>query len=296
MKKIKLLTLAIVCGGLLLQSCKEDKLDTFDSKDSIVFTSMMYFNTKYFTTSYTFGDETYSKTFPDYTERKSIDSLVVSSFLSTIEDEMRVYIPVTVVGAAKPVARPIAFKINYLTETGEAFNAIKGWDYKVVAAEVPANEIYGAILVEFYRTSMDIVYRPKVQMEVQLLENDNFATQMQEVKQSTTTSYRSNPTKLTVTCALGRDKPGGWDKTFGATVAAGYFSSKKFSVLLDLGFTEEFLSPGVGEARDVGQAQGLGTTLERYLNEMHLKGQTVYEDILDKNGNKVRMHRGDSMF
>lgn len=293
MSKIKLLTLAVLSGSLLFAACKEDKLDLYDSKDSVVFTNMVWPIETAFTTSYTFEDDTYEQRFDS--PKTKVDSLVVASFLKTTEGSLRAYIPVSVVGKASPNPRTIACKVNFLEEDGRAFNAIKDLDYKVVSAEVPANSYFGAIIVEFYKENMDDAYRPKVQMQVELIANNDFDVAMQEIKQSRVTSALSNPSQITVTCAIGLDEPLGWQQSMVGSF--GYFSSKKASVLIsDLGFDESVILFGLDEGPEAAVKTSIATTFKNYLAEMKAKGTPVYEDILDPNGKKIEMHTRKKMY
>lgn len=289
MKKIVLTVMSIICVGLLFQACKEDKIDYYNSKSSVVFTNMMYPVANTFYTSYTIDEVEYTQRF--LSGKDEVDSIVKSSFLNVDGDVARVYIPISVVGNISSETKSVAVKVNYLPEeSGEAENAIKGVDYNIVVAEVPANSWYGAVIIDFKKENMNDLYRPKVQMEVQLVANDNFDVAMTEIKSGDNRSTKSNPTKITVTCSYGQDTPGAWNDLYLAQL--GYFTSKKLNVLVNvLGFNQSHL---LADTREEGPAlsiiQGMATTLSAYLSEMKTLGTPVYEDRLDKDGNPIPMH------
>jgi hypothetical protein len=255
---------------LFFSSCNEDKLDMYAGGELDNRTSHIYFSLQRwapsginYTLNYPIGERIYTQKWQKIVAPQ--DSITKSYALDPSGAACdTVYIPVSLMGL--PVNRDRTFRYA----TGRETNAEEGRDFRVIAANIPANEVVGAILVEIER---EAIKNTTFVIDFMLLTNEEFQTNYTTIKRSSsdTTQVDLREFRLRVSDFL--EVPKLWGTL---RVYFGDFSRKKLYLLRDVAHAD--LNELYVDLPSLILMNSWGGLLKRYLAEQKEAGNTIYED------------------
>lgn len=219
----------------------------------------------------------------DYTSETQIPFAVYSDRTDTT-----LIIRAKVIGTAVGHDRKVSIQV--VPQASSEQQAKEGWDYDALQDTylVKANEVYAIIPVHFYLK--DDLKDKERNLELQLLPNEDFSTPMSEWLRPNS-SDKTGVDVLHHTIVISNK----WVQLPGfRTYFFGAYSEKKCRLICNLfGLTlRDFESESSMSAI---KAKSLGIKFDQYLKEQAEKGQTIYEDYTDSEGNLVKMTAGEGI-
>lgn len=265
LRKVVVMSLAV----LLLFSCSEDEITTFDGEDNVYFSLKKWTSSAsgslYSVSDFQIGDVYHSQSWTVYST--AWDSIFISLALDgTLEGYHVVLIPVTLSGNLADYDRPLAYSV------GEKSTAIEGTHFKVDAF-VPANKRRGAIGVSINREAMQDTV---LFVDFRLQPNEYFHTNYAKINRSSTDTTKVDMAEFRLRMSSFIEKPPLWDSAMKNYL--GDYSQKKMFLVLSLtrGDINELYVTTTSKL-NVGLVIAWGKVLKNYLNEQKAAGNTIYE-------------------
>lgn len=268
MKNIPKIILSLLLAVLFFGSCKEDKLMMHDGSSNIYFRHKKWTASAgaqgIYTTTINYNGAAYTVTTPGVTmEARDSMEFSFARIDKTIESAIT-FMPVTVVGEVANVDRKFSYKVL------ETSTAVKGEDYEILDAFIPANKIHGGIVVEIFKKNVksEGAYR---YLDVELIPNENFTVQYDSITRSavkTTEKVSTLTFRLSLNSSL--TAPQYW-----SAYEIGYFSTKKalkFMEVVNMSMEDFYGMPSL-DLRII-RAQ----MFKSWLIQMAKDGDPVYED------------------
>lgn len=239
MKKIQLYALMLV----LFASCKKKELQSYSGPKNIYFSTGLVPITGWGT-----------------------DSLSVSFTLTNNLQDSLVKIPVGASGDVSNVDRSYTVKVAAGSTAKEGIH----YDFYKEDFKIPAGKLVDSLQVMMHRTP-DLKTKA-VSLVFQLIADQNFVTQLQDLKLSNGKTSSFSQFRLFSTDIL--QEPLSWYPFY-----LGTFSAKKFYLMIQVLQINpmEFSGPAFSNV-DFQVVQNYGIAMQRYLNAERLAGRTVYED------------------
>lgn len=250
-----------VLGALIaLTACKDD-IETYSGESGIFFAVL---------------ESGSDDSKPSYTENSSLP------FALTNERDSTLTLRAKIIGGMADYDRQVSVEI-----VAEKSTAVSSHDYEPLSQNiaVKAGEIYAYIPIHFLRQpSLD---GKEVTLTLRLKENNHFKLLMPRWLWGVD-KEGVNVIEHSLVISDKYMKLGGWSDSF-----FGPYSDKKIKLMCEL--FDLTLNDFQKDSMIFVERRVLGQKLDKYLKEMEAKGQTVYEDELDADGNRVKMTAGSDI-
>lgn len=291
MKKINILFILLLIITTI--SCSEDKLiyysDVDDKGDVTNAETNVFFTLKKwasfakgidFKMNYDGEEIIYKSITPT-----EVQNNIIFSYES-VEPSHKLIIPISIMGNVRDYDRKVSVKTTalsdsiFLDSTYYMFTPRENVDYKILDAYIPANQVYGGVIVELILDTLKST--KKLSLSFEIHPNEEFSTKYDSIQRSSSKKDEMVSTlDFNLFTTYGIAKPASWDSR--QRPHFGKFSEKKFLLLLDLGVPKNILT---SNTPDIATISSYGQYFLSHLQYMQYVETPVLEDNGDKMTNK----------